>query len=383
MLLFILLLFLPSQLGFHFWPSWSFISGVRIDYLSPTLYLTDLIIFLLIFIHRPKIKIPVLIIIFLTLNIFFSLSPLVSLFKWLRILEYYLLFLSLYKIHDTRYIIQKALPWAVIWVSFLAWLQFILQSSIGGLWYWLGERTFNVATPGLAKISLLGHETLRAYATFPHPNALAGFLLISFLILLCHSERSRGIPYLSKSAIFIALLTIPITFSRTAIILELFLLVFFFVPKFKKILISFSLLILTTYFTTHYSQLSTSFTDRIWLLQKSFLAIQKFPITGLGIGTFPVFQPELTAPSFSLQFQPVHNIFLLLISELGLPFSIYMLYKLSRSIIHNSSFIIPISVIVATGLVDHYWLTLPQNTLLLVVLIAFIAVQSANAKSAI
>jgi len=32
------LLFLPGQLGKHWWPKWSLISGVRVDWLSPTLY---------------------------------------------------------------------------------------------------------------------------------------------------------------------------------------------------------------------------------------------------------------------------------------------------------------------------------------------------------
>lgn len=378
MLLFFLILFLPSQLGFHFWPSWSFVSGVRIDYLSPTLYFTDLLIFFLIFIYRPRIKIPLFIIIYSVFNIFFSLSPLLSLYKWLRVLEYFLLFKSLYMIPNTKYMIQKGLALAVIWTSILAWSQFTVQSSTGGLWYWLGERTFNVATPGIAKFSLLGHELLRPYATFPHPNALAGFLLVSGLIIYFSKPKTKFLLNIKYLTLIIVALTIPLTFSRTAIILELLLVIYFFVPKFKKLLIIFSFLILPTYLTTHYSQLSTSLTDRLWLIQKSIVAIQKSPLSGLGLGTFPIFQPSLTAPSFSLQFQPVHNIFLLLISELGLPFVIYLFIKIAKSIIHNSEFKIPVLIILATGLVDHYWLTLHQNLLLLVVLAANLHIQSTH-----
>src|SRR5579872_3631132 len=36
------LLFLPTQLGKHFWPDFTVVEGFRIDYLSPTLYFTDL-----------------------------------------------------------------------------------------------------------------------------------------------------------------------------------------------------------------------------------------------------------------------------------------------------------------------------------------------------
>src|SRR5687767_12118252 len=42
------LLFLPTQLGIHFWPDFSSIFGIRVDYLSPTIYLTDLLVFFLI-----------------------------------------------------------------------------------------------------------------------------------------------------------------------------------------------------------------------------------------------------------------------------------------------------------------------------------------------
>jgi hypothetical protein len=57
-LFFSLILFsITVQLGKHFWPSWSFISGIRIDYLSPTLYLSDLIIIglLLLAVRRKKV----------------------------------------------------------------------------------------------------------------------------------------------------------------------------------------------------------------------------------------------------------------------------------------------------------------------------------------
>ena len=38
---FLLLISIPIQLGKHFWPSFSFVQGIRVDYLSPTLYVSD------------------------------------------------------------------------------------------------------------------------------------------------------------------------------------------------------------------------------------------------------------------------------------------------------------------------------------------------------
>ena len=41
------LLLLPTQLGKHFFFDFSYLSGVRVDYLAPTVYLLDVTVFLL------------------------------------------------------------------------------------------------------------------------------------------------------------------------------------------------------------------------------------------------------------------------------------------------------------------------------------------------
>src|SRR5258708_34693956 len=53
----LLILLLPTQFGKHFWPDFTIVSGIRIDYLSPTVYVTDLLLLLLIiFFLLRKIK---------------------------------------------------------------------------------------------------------------------------------------------------------------------------------------------------------------------------------------------------------------------------------------------------------------------------------------
>src|SRR5580692_2023869 len=47
LLLSLFFLFLPTQLGKHFWPDFSIVSGIRIDYLSPIIYVTDILVVLL------------------------------------------------------------------------------------------------------------------------------------------------------------------------------------------------------------------------------------------------------------------------------------------------------------------------------------------------
>ena len=53
----LLLILLPTQLGYHFWPNWSFVFGIRSDYLAPTIYFTDILFFfVLIFWYLDKTK---------------------------------------------------------------------------------------------------------------------------------------------------------------------------------------------------------------------------------------------------------------------------------------------------------------------------------------
>ena len=65
--------------------------------------------------------------------------------------------------------------------SLLAVFQYFLQRSVFGS-KWLGEIVLSPELPGVAKIAVDGEKIMRAYGTFPHPNILAGFLLITIFL---------------------------------------------------------------------------------------------------------------------------------------------------------------------------------------------------------
>ena len=401
-MIFLLILLLPSQFAYHFWPSWSLVYGIRVDYLSPTLYLTDLIILGLFLTSRLRVRVPLFIIIFSVLNILISSFPLLTIYKWLRLLEYFWLFKYLTlkiarEARQSRFKLSREagsrsagqienFKFAVLWTSALAWSQFTIQHSVGGLWYWLGERTFNIATPGIAKIHFiwnLGFRNwdfglfLRPYATLPHPNALAGFLLVTGLVL--YSLNRRITP-----AVVIAFLTVPLTFSRTALILEVLILIIWACLKIKnysrsarnsmlKIVTALVLLVSSIYYLVSISGSPTSLSERIVLNDKAIQTIKHFPVFGVGLGNFIYQVPTIR--------QPAHNIYLLVASELGLPAVLFIGYFVIKSLryllcVERCALSVAILVVATTGLLDHYWLTLHQNILLLVVLLAFIKVKS-------
>ncbi|MGB6838728.1 MAG: hypothetical protein WBE27_00400, partial [Microgenomates group bacterium] len=195
--------FLPTQLGRHFWPDWSYIYGIKIDYLSPTIYFTDILLFLilLLWILRKKSRkrkkllgstaLLVALFVFLIANIYFAQYPVVAILKWLKIAE--LVFIILFVLKEEKFNIKewviKPLSISLVLFSSIAFVQILSQRTIGGPLFLLGERSFTSATPGIAKFNLLGQEYMRPYSTFPHPNAMAGFMAVSLFILLYSGNK--------------------------------------------------------------------------------------------------------------------------------------------------------------------------------------------------
>ncbi|HVZ59090.1 MAG TPA: hypothetical protein VG935_05045, partial [Patescibacteria group bacterium] len=231
-ILFLFLLFLPSQLGRHFWPSFAFINGLRIDYLSPTLYFTDILFCLLLLEMLPNIlramKQPLSWVVVAVLGLFSYLSltsqlPLNSLWGVVRLLQVVLLiwfFSFAMKRQSNRLTLALAIAISLIYSSLLAIWQFINQSSVGGLWYYLGERSFTSLTPGIADASLRGTVVLRPYATFPHPNVLAGFciIMVTYLLLLAPSSALRWWQGLKGVALGLGMVALVVSLSRGAIV---------------------------------------------------------------------------------------------------------------------------------------------------------------------
>ncbi|MDD2482994.1 MAG: hypothetical protein PHE71_01760, partial [Candidatus Shapirobacteria bacterium] len=193
MWLFLFLLLIPTQLGRHFWPEWSYVLGIRVDYLSPTLYLLDLVwIGLVIFNFKFEffnqfkkiLNFKMLLILgFVGMNILIAVNPWVAVYKWLRVGQILVTFFYFRKNKDLiKKSLIKIIPCWIIFESLLAVAQMAKNGSLNGIFYWLGERSFTFNTIGIAQISVLGRGLIRAYGTFSHPNSLAGFLLVSLLL---------------------------------------------------------------------------------------------------------------------------------------------------------------------------------------------------------
>lgn len=366
---------LPTQLGIHFWPLFSYVGGIRIDYLSPTIYLTDILIVINLLIgfksiYRFLVSQYRLVLLFLPvifLNVLFSISPLNTLI-WFTHLFIYLLFVVLLK--KKNYSLSRILhPLMIstILVIALELVQFLKQGSLGGILYWFGERNFSVSTPNIAKLDFIGRTILRPYSTFSHPNSLAGYLFIIFLLVYKSKKYYQFLPLL--------IVGIIVTFSKSTILC----LMLFLLPIPNRVIITFaafnSVLPIIS-FSDLINSLPNYISSRLYYFRNTISLIIKYPLFGVGYGNHVSALPEVTALRYfsPSNFQPVHNVLILWLSEFGIVSTSYILVIL-RKVIRNQKFLHIIrylSVIILLSTFDHYFYTLPQNKLILLIFVVYI-----------
>jgi len=389
LLFYLLVLLTSTQLAIHYWPGFAFVFGVRIDYLSPTLYLTDVSLISIIalwFIQDIRkfwltvIKYKWLLfagVFFIFINTCFSVSAWPTLIKWLKLIE--LLLFGLYintHLNSGKWItVTKLLLMSSAFFALIGITQVILGKTLGGVFYWLGERTFSINTPGISLVNLFGKEYLRMYSTFSHPNSLAGFMAVVFIIFVFNKSKRVWYEYLLLAIILIAiLLTFSLsTFVGFGVCLLFYLLFNNYVFNQKSItaiiagffLISLMLPVISKNLLNNNLYFPQNIEQRLTLSVSSIQMFSTSPLIGKGLNTFTIFNNLL---------QPVHNIYLLTASEigiigLGILFLTLRLFTIKAVTNNRPEILLALIFIMITGLFDHYWLTLQQNLLLFTLII--------------
>ena len=401
-----LIFLLPTQLGKHFWFGFSLVLGQRIDYLSPTLYVTDLLLIallLLTVLQRKTIRLHPLFLgflLFLSVSIALSSSPLVGWYYFAKFLE--VSFFVWYVVHaQVSYKnIGILLAIGVVGESLLAAAQLFFQHSVGGLLYFLGERSFSATTPGIANASIQGALILRPYATFPHPNMLAGYLaaVLFLLVFLFWGKNNISERMLFFLASPIGAIGLALSLSRAAIaswflVGALLLLMYrkwtrrvlFVLLALGSAMLLATVLFPATLFRFLAIPTGESVTERIILASAALRMVLAHPIFGVGPNNFIVALPHFLQNDVFLQ--PVHNIYLLVLAEQGfLGFLFFCLFLLlvgkvllltwKRAVGGEKLRLLFLAgallVILLAGLFDHYFLTLQQGQLLCALVIGII-----------
>lgn len=333
------------------------------------------------------------------LSALLSTRPLLGLYGVVRLVVYFLFGYSVYKLLTKENIRRQArvvFALALVLQSLLALLQYANQGSLGGLLYWIGERTFTSGTPGIANASINGQLIMRPYGTLPHPNVLAAYLLTGIVFLfpeLLKQNKVRKMFFIATMSM--SAIALLFTMSRSVLLVAgCFVLGVFLKPLVQKrnavglaltTLLSVVVLFLIGLFTPLAGRLTTSIVDesltqRIQLLDYSVSMFADNPIIGVGplhfLVSLPLYQ-SITSGGFLLQ--PVHNIFFLLLSEIGIGGFVgvcVFLFGISKRIQQNIGVLrfqqmLLFTLFLLLGMTDHYFLTVHQGQLLTALILGY------------
>lgn len=398
-LFYLVVLLLPINLGYHFVFLSSYVNGLLIDYLIPTLYVQDILVFLIIafwFIDLFKQNIVVydfgwvvrLLFVFIFtifLSVLGSINQVSSIFAFLRLILYALFAVYIgynFRIKsDLKYFGAFTLI-SVFFLEIIAFGQWFSQGSVFDNYIFFGEQPYNYSTYGIIKESLFDKTVIPVYGLFRHPNVFGGFLsiVLPWILHLITRFKHRSTVIFSSVAFLLGIFVLFLTFSQVAYMTFLFGISYYAVIRYEKkkhlakwfFLIFIALGIFSFTFPTLDSKvlsINTSFSKRAQLFEESLFKIRQRPFFGVGYSASTSVKSNVFA-----RVQPVHNIFMLILEEAGLfalfffvIFIIFILYHQPK----NSFIFISILQILMLGFFDHYIFTMHQTLLLFFIIIGF------------
>lgn len=381
--IFILLIsILPVNLGLHFVQYDSYVNGLLVDYLIPTIFLQDVlaaILLILWFIENrgtlnfskilgyKKLIYLALFLYILFITSVFSERSFISLAIFVRVFLYFLV--GIYFATRKQFLLSQKklllniLEVQLILLSILACFQYYGQGSVFDNYAFFGEQPYSYSTPGIAHENVFGYTRVPAYGLFRHPNTFAGYLVILITIIF-YFKRYKFI--------LLGITALLLTFSYTA----WFALVLGLIAIYKQslarwvMLIFFCIGLALPLFQNILTVDNVSVSKRAELMSASYnFFAQKQLLFGCGQGCLLWNLEEYLVPTNYVRFlQPVHNVFVLLLVEGGLLAVVFLAYFLFLHIIKRRepyplTYTILLQVLILLSF-DHYLWTNHQTHLI-------------------
>jgi hypothetical protein len=400
-LFFVLILLVPLNLGKHFELIDSYVWGILIDYLVPTVYLQDIILFFVILfwvlsgglkrffsnsnkvLERKEVQFSILFVFSVFLSVLNSVRFIPSLYAYSRLVLYFFLFIYILleiPVEDYFFKILRIFSFSIFLLSVLGIAQYLSGGSVFDNYLILGEQPYSASTFDVAKKSFLGRSVIPSYGLFRHPNVFGGYLSILLVWIATFVKKRKQF-----LAVFV-LGTISLFFTFSIISWGVFifgLLLHLFFQKdpvniiIKKrftmwlvFLTAFLILIMPLVRLFENSEDPSVF-RRMNFARASYRMITDYPLFGVGWNNSTALMDEYNYETRDVRFvQPVHNIFLLVFSESGIfSFGLFIvfLYFSGRRLINSRYFhlfLISFLQIILLGSFDHYFLTINQTLLL-------------------
>lgn len=266
-------------------------------------------------------------------------------------------------------------------------------TSVLGIWQFLSQSTFAFKWLGIihhpvweSGTSVIVGENigrwLRAYGGFQHPNVFGGYLVVALLFVLFLKSKVSG--QWSKVFLFISyilnLTALFFTFSRSAwLAFAIFLSLYFFISLFQKrlsfiiyhLLLTFviSIILTATFFPLVQTRILgdssheiASISERVDLNSEAIEIFKQNKWVGVGVGNYTFAAYELNPEREGWQYQPVHNVFLLVLAELGIVGVILLLtviysfyrYQKADSRYHGQLYLLFFICYLVISSFDHY-----------------------------
>jgi len=329
------------------------------QYLSFSLYGTEILFFVLIvlaliyslknkdeefsFLNLKLLDFYILLILFFVISLFsvvFAQDSYVGFYYLIKLLQGFALLVFIINFKFS----YKKLGWVIVLAGLvqavLSIFQFMMQKVFTSKWLGIAEQL--PQTLGVSVIEAGGLRWLRSYAALPHPNIAGGFLAISLIILiilifLAQKNKERVFLWLFLPIILAGLF---FTFSKGAwlalIIGILFLSAFVFSSKDKITKFIFSQLIgvvftvIAVLFLIYQTPVLTrlkgetrleqkSYTERSLYYDQAKTLIENNWLKGVGLGNYTLaLYNQDDEKQAAWAYQPVHNVFILVVTETGI-----------------------------------------------------------------
>lgn len=260
----------------------------------------------------------------------------------------------------------------------LAIYQFLNQSVFASKWLGMAaQESYNL---GPSVIQFADQRWLRAYGSFGSPNSLGIYLAVLFILgfILYFKTQAPRYKILISVGQLLVLSGLVLSFSRAAwlatlaglvsLVIILFLKQKEFLRDFVKQIIFaigvvvFWVIIFYPVFSARFNLQNrleaTSVAERKGQYSESLSFIKSNAIFGVGPGVYTFALAKKYPELASWQLQPIHNIYLLSIVEMGLVLVLFFLFLIAgliKLIFRSNLIYLPVLVaLLASGLFDHW-----------------------------
>ncbi|MEA1909848.1 MAG: O-antigen ligase family protein [Patescibacteria group bacterium] len=319
------------------------------------------------------------------------------------------------------YLINHIKTWKELLIPFgigvglqviLGVLQYFNNHSMG--WAFMGEQILDPIKIGIPVVIVDSIRQLRSHGAMSHANVFGGLVAVSLPILLAGvwGIKDKIVSWLGTFGVALVALALLFSFSRGAWLVAGFSLLILTILSIWKLglrnlvqliaLVLFGIIISSTFWPAITSRFNTaegiernSVVERFNQFEEWEKVSREYPLTGAGIGQYTIYlvqqgeteigwRYDSNLPGWVYNFgsqvwdyQPVHNIWLLILAELGwIGVGLFILLWLGviamviRGMIKNPTFLsfgVGLSVLslIVIGMFDHYLWTLQQGKLVL------------------